>query len=340
MKVNIITEGGHKYGLGHVTRCFALYQEFVRRGISPELIMQGDDELRDIVTNGKCQTFDWMVEKDRLFTIIDKADIVVVDSYLANRKFYEEMSKRTATLAYIDDNARIDYPRGIVVNGSLNARHLPYPRSKGIKYLLGPQYACVREEFRAVSKKTIKKKVKSVMVIFGGSDVKNVTPKILKLLVNDFPDFTKNVVIGKKFHNTKEILKEKDDKTNFLFYPNAKELAKTMVASNVAISAAGQTLYELFRVGVPTITIAVADNQLQEARYAHTLHLSEHVGYWNGRATLSAVAAALERLKETTLRMERSKRSKKMIDGKGASRIVDFLIRTKKSSGVNRRKAR
>ncbi|MDD5585101.1 MAG: UDP-2,4-diacetamido-2,4,6-trideoxy-beta-L-altropyranose hydrolase, partial [Candidatus Omnitrophica bacterium] len=141
MKVNIITEGGHKYGLGHVTRCFALHQEFVKRGISPELIIQGDDELRDIVTNGKYQTFDWMAAKDRLFTIVDKADIIVIDSYLANRKFYEEISKRAATLAYIDDNARIEYPRGIVVNGSLNAGHLPYPRSKGRKYLLGPQYA-------------------------------------------------------------------------------------------------------------------------------------------------------------------------------------------------------
>ena len=61
---------------------------------------------------------------------------------------------------YIDDNKRLDYPKGIVVNGSIYAEELNYPHKNGPTYLLGIKYAPLRKEFWEVPEKKIKKRLK------------------------------------------------------------------------------------------------------------------------------------------------------------------------------------
>ncbi len=46
-------------------------------------------------------------------------DIVIIDSYHAPLEFYQKIAKTTALAIYIDDNNRIDYPDGTVVNGTI-----------------------------------------------------------------------------------------------------------------------------------------------------------------------------------------------------------------------------
>jgi spore coat polysaccharide biosynthesis predicted glycosyltransferase SpsG len=100
------------------------------------------------------------------------------------------------------------------------------------------------------------------MVTFGGDDAKNMTPKILKFLCNNYPNLKKNIIIGKAFKNIDKIKKESDKNTKLIYYPNAEEIKEIMLESDMAISAGGQTLYELARVGVPTVGVCIADNQL------------------------------------------------------------------------------
>jgi len=59
---------------------------------------------------------------------------------------------------YIDDNKRLDYPKGVVVNGSIHAKELNYSKKNGVKYLLGPKYIPLRKDFWEVPEKEIKEK--------------------------------------------------------------------------------------------------------------------------------------------------------------------------------------
>jgi len=52
-------------------------------------------------------------------------------------------------------------------------------------------------------------------------------------------------------------------------------MKRVMAASDMAISAAGQTLYELARIGVPTIATAVVKNQLNNVQGWEKWGLSE-----------------------------------------------------------------
>ncbi|HIE58998.1 MAG TPA: UDP-2,4-diacetamido-2,4,6-trideoxy-beta-L-altropyranose hydrolase, partial [Hydrogenothermaceae bacterium] len=261
IKVYILTEGSSNIGFGHITRCLSLYQAFEEKGIKPKLIINGDDSIIDLIKNTDYKIINWIKNKDKILHEIQNADIVVIDSYLADKSFYEIVSNTVRIPIYIDDNKRIDYPKGIVVNGNIHAKELNYPKKDEVIYLLGTQYTPLRKEFWEVPEKEIKKNVESIMITFGGDDIRNMTPKVLKLLVNNYPNLKKNVVIGKGFKNIEEINSVADKNTNLIYYPDATKMKDIMLKSDIAISAGGQTLYELARVGVPTIAIAVADNQ-------------------------------------------------------------------------------
>ena len=49
MDVFILTEGGKKYGFGHVARCSSIYQAFNKKNISPKFIINGDDSVKSIL---------------------------------------------------------------------------------------------------------------------------------------------------------------------------------------------------------------------------------------------------------------------------------------------------
>jgi len=327
MKVFIITEGSKNIGFGHITRCISLYQAFEERKIIPKLIINGDDTIKDLLKDLNYQIFNWLDEKSRLFEKVKDADIVIIDSYLADISFYNTLSDLVRLAVYIDDNKRLDYPRGVVVNGSIHAEELNYPKKNGVKYLLGPKYLPLRKEFWEVPKKEIKEKIESIMITFGGDDMRNMTPKVLGFLRENYPELKKNVIVGKAFQNIDEIKKNADKNTNLIYYPDANKMKKVMLESDIAISAGGQTLYELARVGVPTVGICVAENQLRNVRGWERIGFLEYVGWYNKNDILEKTKDAVEYIKGIKIRKSRSKIAKKIVDGKGSLRIVDRVIK-------------
>ena len=327
MKVFILTEGGENIGFGHITRCTSLYQVFEEKGITPEFIVNGDDSVLDLLSDKKHQIFNWIQQKEYLFEYIKNADIVIIDSYLADKDTYNRISDLVKVPVYLDDNKRLNYPKGIVVNGAIYAKELDYPPNDGITYLLGTKYTPLRKEFWNVPEKEIKKEVASVMVTFGGDDMRNMTPKVLKILIEEFPDLKKNVVIGKGFKNIKEIEKLRDNNTKLFYYPNAEVMKNIMLESDIAISAAGQTTYELARVGTPTIAISVAKNQLDNVKGWEKIDFIEFAGWWRDKDIIKNLNNCLEKMTSFQIRKEKNQRRVLYIDGKGSLRIVESILK-------------
>ena len=122
----------------------------------------------------------------------------------------------------------------------------------------------------------IKNEIKTVLITLGGNDLRNLTPKILNLLKSE--PFTKKVIIGNSFDNLCEIEKFDDD---LIYAPNSKQMLEAMENVDLAISSAGQTLYELARVGVPTIAVGVVDNQINNIKNWQKQGFIEFAGFWN-----------------------------------------------------------
>jgi len=326
MKVFILTEGGKNIGFGHITRCLSLYQAFEERGIKPKFIINGDNDIESLLNGANYQLLNWIEKLDKVFELIKGADIAIIDSYLADISFYIQISNLVKIPVYIDDNKRLDYPDGVVVNGNIHAETLNYPKKDGITYLLGTKYTPLRKDFWEVPEKKIKEKIESIMVTFGGDDAKNMTPKILVFLNDKYPNLIKNLIIGGAFQNIDEIKKCADKNTNLIHCPDAEKMKEIMLESDIAISAGGQTLYEFARVGVPTIGICVVDNQLGTIEAWEMTDFLEYAGFYDEDNIIKRLNKLLKNMQDIKIRESKSKTGRKIIDGKGSLNLIDKVI--------------
>ena len=258
IKVTILTEAGSVQGFGHLSRCCALYDESVALGYDTHLIVNTTVKLPEMQRN--IIVADWL-DLSVLMPLLHSSDYVIVDSYLADSNVYEIISDNCSVALYIDDYMRIDYPKGIVVNPSLYGNRLPYKKRENVQYLGGSDYIIVRPEFQNIIPKERNNDRNQILITMGGSDIINLTPFILKTISEELSAAKKHVVIGAGFSNIREIELAADDNTILHKSLSASQMRDLMLSVNVAVTAAGQTIYELMTCGVPIIAIKVIDNQ-------------------------------------------------------------------------------
>ena len=309
MNVIILTEGGKDYGFGHVARCSSIYQAFRKFCITPQFIVNGDKSIDAILQNIDYTIYDWQNME------FADDDIVIIDSYHAPLEFYQKIAKTTALAIYIDDNNRIDYPDGTVVNGTILAT------TRRNDALYGSKYIPLRQDFWNTKIIDVNDEIRNVLITLGGNDLRNLTPKILNLLKNE--DFTKKVIIGNSFDNVGEI-EEFDDE--LIYSPDSRQMLEAMESTDLAISSAGQTLYELARVGVPTIAVGVVDNQINNIKNWQKQGFIEFAGFWDDEDLGENILAKLELLKDSDLRKEKQNRAISAVDGKGSLRIAKTAL--------------
>lgn len=326
IKVFIITEGGKNIGFGHITRCISLCQAFEERGVKPEFIINGDESVEGALKGRKHRIFNWIERKERLFNLIKGAHIVILDSYLVDYGFYKRLSETAEIPIYIDDNDRFDYPAGIIINSCIDGKSGNYPNEGERVYLRGVKYAPLRSDFWHVPPKRIKKNIENIMITFGGDDKRGMTSVILKLLKEKYSRLRKNAVISKGFKAIESTKKNADNRVNVIFDPDAQRMREVMMESDIAISAGGQTLYELARTGVPTIGICVAENQKRNLRGWEDTGFLEYAGWYDDKNLKERLAHCLKRLQDMEFRKNKYKIAKEIIDGKGSLRIVAILL--------------
>ena len=324
-KCIILTEGSRSIGIGHITRSISLYQALENQGFSPEILVSGDDIVHQLLKNVRYELVDWINSRDTVRSAFSQADIAVVDSYLAGHEVYERLSRIVRVAVYVDDNNRIDYPIGVVANGSIGADNLNYKRKQGVSYLLGCKYVPLRKEFWNVPERLANNKIGNVLVTFGGEDIRNLTPGVLRLLVEKYPSIQKKVVIGSGYLAVDEITKRGDSLTEFVCSPGEREMKELMNEADFAVSAGGQTLYELARVGVPTIAVMVADNQAVNIKGWREAGFIIYAGSWQDKGIFENISRAMEDIRDVNARVRMSRVGREQVDGKGGMRIVQFV---------------
>lgn len=307
MKVFILTEGGKNIGFGHVTRCIALCQAFKERNIVVKLIINADDSVKVLLKKKHHIILDWLKEREKVFDLIDDKDMVIIDSYLADLDFYQQVASLVKTPVFIDDNKRLNYPKGIIINGNTYGREISYPVSQEKKYLLGSKYHFLRKEFWKVPKKKINKGVKNVLITFGGMVFSSKLYRVIDYLKNKF-DLSFHIVDPTK----KKIA--------------AKEMLNLILKADICIAGGGQTLYELARVGVPTVTVAIGKDQLRNAKGLQKEGFIEYAGWWQNTGIDTEIKNGFKKLLPKSVRLKRARLGRTVIDGKGTMRIVSQLI--------------
>ncbi|NMC99794.1 MAG: UDP-2,4-diacetamido-2,4,6-trideoxy-beta-L-altropyranose hydrolase [Bacteroidales bacterium] len=325
MKLYIFTEGGKNIGFGHLARCISIYQAAETFKLDPLLITYPNHAVENLLSGLNYKIVNWTKEPDKFIKIIENK-IIFIDSYLAPKEIYNLFSEKSKISAYFDDYLRINYPKGVIINAANNAEELSYPQKNMYQYLLGSSYIPLRKCFWKVPKKTTNKLISNILITLGGSVKMELLINILKKIDLFFPEVTKNVILGIDNKNEGKNYLGLNN-CNFVFQPSLLRLKKLMLKSDIAISSGGQTLNELAICGLPTISICLDKNQRINIEGWLQKQFIEYAGNIYSKDLYTNIVNKIIYLQDKDVRILKSENGQKSVDGRGALRIINNIIK-------------
>ena len=151
-----------------------------------------------------------------------------------------------------------------------------YYSKKNIKdQYYGEKYACVREEFRNPARNRLRKKVKKVVITFGGTDPTDKTSQVLKIIHNSvLSDIEFNVIIGlgytKKDYIKKIVYPMRMDGFKINIIEKTDNISEYVKDCDFAITSNGRTVFEIAAMSVPMISIAVNERERTHSFVKHS----------------------------------------------------------------------
>jgi spore coat polysaccharide biosynthesis predicted glycosyltransferase SpsG len=254
---------------------------------------------------------------------------IVADSDYEGPDYLAQLRKRGFFVCAIEDIAPHSFGCQLVVNGDVHARQLPYGSSSGDTiFLLGPEYAILRDEFQQRPKRVVSDRVENILVTFGGADPYNLTPNVLRLLKKLPGSFSVTAIIGPFFENVSEVESEVGGgKRAIGLIHSPRSVRNLMVQADLAISAGGQTLYELACVGCPSIAVRTAANQDGQLEVFEQAGFIRLAGRGDDDRIVDLVGdAMLPLLTDSKVRGAMSAAGQRLIDGKGALRVARTIL--------------
>jgi len=318
---------GKCVGSGHFFRCYSIAQELLKYGHTVIFIVNNGAELKKHLTNTipfSVLNNDSEIKKIKQCKIyLENINHLIVDLPFKN-ELYSKYFKNFTNVTILDDLGNKKFFSKYLFNGSIVESFHNYDiQSDDSHIFLGFKYMIIRKEFLKQRKKflILNSPIKKILLTFGGSDSENLAEKILPFFFKK--NFYVTVILGPSYTHFNKILKISQRHDNILILNNTTNLAEIFSKQDLVISSSGITAYELSHVGVPTIFIP---SELHEIKTANAL--VEHgfglnFGKWDGNfKKLEDMICSLNDYKK---RKKMFYSGRKLIDGKGLSRIVKIL---------------
>ncbi len=259
-----------------------------------------------------------------------KPDWLVVDHYGLDQRWEKQVIPAGCRVLVIDDLADRRHACDLLLDQTFGRASEAYDSwvPENCRLLCGSRYALLRPEFAALRQYSLARRVQGyfhhLLVTMGGVDKDNATAQVLTALKTcELPgDCHITVVMGRSapwLANVKETALGMPWPTEVQV--DVKDMARLMADSDLAIGAAGATIWERCCLGVPAVMMVLANNQ----RYA--AEMLERQGAARVVELNSALSVALQyAIAEVVAGFsEMSHASSKLVDGCGCQRVIDFM---------------
>ncbi len=317
-------------GVGHVMRSLALGEAMRDAGFEvvlasvdlPAGIREEAHKCGISVVDLHCEPFG---SDDALATLSLNGAVLVIDGYKFEREFFEILEKGSNNFVVVDDNVETKaLAPSVVINQNPHATPEMYAHLSGDpKLLLGLQYAMLRREVREAAKLSVAPVAKKVFVAMGGSDFLKLTEPIVRALKD--LDIELCVAVGPTNSQRQQIEDVVQSVPRARMIPQVDYITE-LASSSLAILAAGSSLWEAAALGIPTIGLIVADNQLGASTSSEKIGFSISVDVRNN-ANIETIHSLVENvlgLPNETLEKMRTA-AENGIDEKGSLRVRDEI---------------
>ena len=264
MRIAIVTEGNRDMGMGHIYRTLTLSKELEKRGAEVcFLTKSGDNVVEKIKKEGFVAIrFD---DDDKILEYLSGTGFerVIIDRLEVPEDFARQVASSSNGLIIFGNlsgaNAYADTVVNIIGSGFQNGTF--YDSENKTMYFRGPRYYILKDAFFKKRNLARNNKIKRILLMFGGSDPRNITTRVLKELTRGLKDISIDVVVGIGFDYMENLKEEidavvSDRKVEVKLYVDFEDIAELMARADLFITSPGISMFEALCVGTPTIAIS------------------------------------------------------------------------------------
>lgn len=326
MRVAFRMEGGRSIGMGHVMRCLTLAKVLRARG-HQVVFLCGRDTAKAVKAawpQAVCRLIaQGLVEKQdalRCRVAMGDVDWVVVDHYRLGAVWERTMGGRVLAM---DDLARV-HEADVVVDtalyGKARYRGKISARAKG---LFGPAYALLRPG--VIMARGMRRDEGRVFVCFGGADAQDMTRRVARVLAGKCQEV--DFVVGYAYGGKDALLALCQRQKGWKLHVQHGAPEMLMAQAAIAIGAGGTMTWERCAVGVPSVVMSIADNQVEMSKALGARGVIRYLGDAAAVSDADLLAAVQGLRGDTAAREAMEKTGRAMLDGMGAKRVADVMRR-------------
>lgn len=260
-------------------------------------------------------------------------DWLVLDHYALDQRWEETLAPHYRKLLIIDDLADRPHRCELLLDQNLGRQQQDYAAlvPAHCQLLIGPHFALLRPEFAALRPYSLQRRqaqpaLHQLLITMGGVDQHNATGQVLQALKTcALPQECRiTVVMGLTapwLQNVRELAVQMPWPTEVVV--NVNDMAQRMADSDLAIGAAGSTSWERCCLGLPTLMVVLADNQLPGAQALEAVHAARLMGDVSDIAKQLPLAAA--ELIDADCQSRMSLAASAITDGQGVEKILQVM---------------
>jgi len=240
----------------------------------------------------------------------------------------EEAMVRTGVhrLLVLDDLRR-GHLCDLVLDSNLNRTAGDY---QGVESLTGPAYALVRPAFMALRPQTLARRAdgepRRLLIALGLTDVGGITARVVEALAPSLGDLQVDIVLGQGAPSLAALAPLASRDPRLTLHVDTNAMATLTAGADMAIGAGGSSVWERCCLGLPTLTLVLADNQRDAARRLADLGAAVvlEVGATNFAERLVADFSTMRA--DPSCLAEMSVAAADLCDGLGADRVAQRLL--------------
>lgn len=337
-------DGNANIGAGHVMRCLSIGMAARKLGYQCKYLIADSSFQKIIEANGfetDILNTNYSNLEAELNVVIDKIKednplAVFVDSYYVTSLYLATLSTMLSVI-YLDDIRAFAYPVDFLINYNAFAKQINYPlyyKDENVKIptlLLGEMFVPLREEFQNRSEVKINKRVNHILFSAGGADPERIALNFVRFIIQntELKKYYFHIVLGHFEVDAEEIKEISKTYPQIIVHEKVVRMSDLMRQCDLAVSAAGSTLYELCACGIPTITYILENNQILGAKSLCAKGIMMNVGdYRTEKKFFSKILNMILLLdNDFASRKRMHDLSISAVDGNGAVNIIKTVMK-------------
>ena len=324
-------------GFGHLARCLSLAEYLKVLGCKPVFFVsdQTFQNFSEKLTNFEHKTIPSALDeiKDAKacldFSKTYHTKAFVLDSYNLGLNWEERIGAEGYKLVVIDDLER-QHKCDLLVDFNLKQNgEVKYSESSYQTLLLGSKYILIREELRRAREKLgdYRARKKQISVCFGGSDPLNASLFAMQALKSNFPkEYSVKFLLGKGYRDLSGFNAELGEHQKFSVEKDSPHLPQILADSMLAVGAGGTMNWERCLLGLPSIVITLADNQIASTQALANYGAIHYIGPVQDCSKEQLNTVVMNLLGDREARELMHKKALELVDGRGCKRVASHIL--------------